>query len=91
MLAFRVLSGYGRWGLTVRDGSDTSSPVLLEVDYDQRSTINNPFAIVVTTQERISIEVYGRRNYYKTDINFEILSAMTGKLVLQTVIFIRYM
>jgi hypothetical protein len=87
---FRVLSGYGRWRLTIRDGSDISSPVVLKVDYDHRSTINNPFAIVVTTQERISIDVYVRRNYYKTAINFEILSAMPGKFVLQKIIFISY-
>ena len=90
-MAFRVLSGYGRWGLTVRDGNDISSPVILKVDFDQRSTINNPFAIAVTTQERISIDVDVKSNYYKKDINFEILSVMPGKLTLQKVIFISYM
>jgi len=83
VLAFRVLSGYGMGHLTIRDGSDISSPVILKVDYEYRWTIKNPFATVVTTQERIRIDLYVNSASYETDIKFEILSVMPGKLVFQ--------
>ena len=83
LLVFRVLSMSGSTHVTIRDGSDINSPAILVADIDFRyNKFSNPLGTVITTKERITIEIRHDGNRYGTDVKFELLSVMPGKLVL---------
>ena len=67
--------------MTVRDGSDINSPAILSADINNGyGTVNNPIGTVMTSKERMTIEV--RHIYYTSDVQFELLSVMPGTCVL---------
>ena len=76
---FRTLSVSGSTHVTIRDGSDINSPAIL-VAYIGVRYNKVPLGTVITTKERITIEI--QYNSYGTDVKFELLSVMPGKLVL---------
>lgn len=90
---FRVLSTSGNIQVTIRDGSDIDSPVILNVGVNVGdNTLANPLKTVMTTGERIVIEIrnigypyyysyYNRGTKYNADVKFELLSVTLGKLL----------
>ena len=84
MLAFRILSTFNNHHVTIRDGSDISSPVILDSDINVGyREVSNPLGTVVTTQERITVEMRQTSSYYyASDVKFELLSVIPGKVVL---------
>ena len=90
---FRVLSTSGNIHVTIRDGSDIDSPVILNVGVNvEDNTLANPSKTVMTTGERIVIEIrnvgyyyyystYDRGTKYNADVKFELLSVTLGKLL----------
>ena len=79
VLVFRILSTLGRNHVTIRDGSEATSPVLLDGDHNANyRSVTNPCVTVRTTQEKISIHVRAMYGYVSHYVQMELLSVIPG-------------